>query len=356
MITLGIESTAHTLGIGIVRDGKVLSNELDTYKPVNEGLLPRKAADHHADVFAKVLKASLKKARVKMKDIDLIAFAQGPGIGAPLSIGVGMAKYLATLHNKKIIGVNHAYAHIKISEHLTRLRDPLIVYVSGGNTQIIIEEKGKKKNAGSMHVLGETLDIGIGNLFDTFGRAIGLRYAHGSELAKLAAKGKYVELPYTVKGMNLVFSGLLTHAEQLYKQGKANKHDLAYSLFETSFSMLCEATERALFLTKRKAIILCGGVAQNQRLQHMLKTMCKDDGVKFGVAPNEFNKDNGAMIAYAGQELYKRYRSKLPKSIDAWKPVTNYRIENSTEFERIVRRQSDREYRKNNKRKIKTIS
>ncbi len=322
MITLGIESTAHTLGIGIVENSRVLSNIVDIYKPINEGILPRKAADHHADVFANVLDYSMKSANITIEDIDLIAFAQGPGIGAPLAFGVGMAKYLARFYKKKIIGVNHAYAHIKISEYLTRLKNPLIIYVSGGNTQILIERKNR------LHVLGETLDIGIGNLFDSFGRTIGLKYAHGSELAKLAEHGRYVELPYSVKGMNLVFSGLLTHAERLYKKG-VNKKDLAYSLFETSFAMLCEATERALFLTKKKSIIVCGGVAQNKRLQQMLKIMCKEDRVKFGVAPDEFNRDNGAMIAYGGEVLYKKYGA---KPVDYWRPITNYRIEGIESF------------------------
>jgi N6-L-threonylcarbamoyladenine synthase len=317
MITLGIESTAHTLGIGITEDRIIKANVIDTYKPVKEGLIPRKAADHHAEVFARVLEESLTTAGVRLKDVDLIAFAQGPGIGAPLAVGVGMAKYLASRYGKKIIGVNHAYAHLKISEYLTKLKNPLFLYVSGGNTQILIE------NEYGIHVLGETLDMGIGNVFDSFGRTIGLEYAHGSELEKLAKKGSYVELPYSVKGMNLVFSGLLTHAERLYKNG-VKKEDLAYSLFETSFAMLCEATERALFLTKKKKLVVCGGVAQNRRLQQMLRTMCKDNDIKFGVAPDSFNRDNGAMIAYTGELLYKKYGTKC---LNHWKAIPDYRIE-----------------------------
>ncbi|MBI2079222.1 tRNA (adenosine(37)-N6)-threonylcarbamoyltransferase complex transferase subunit TsaD [Candidatus Micrarchaeota archaeon] len=317
MITLGIESTAHTLGIGICEDGKIISNSLDTYKPINEGIIPRKAADHHSEVFYSILKDALAKAKIKMADVDLISFAQGPGIGSPLSVGVSGAKYLASKFDKKIIGVNHGYAHMKISENLTGLKNPLYLYVSGGNTQIIIEEKT------GPHVIGETLDIGIGNLFDSFGRVIKLEYAHGSVLEQLAKNGKYVELPYTVKGMNLVFSGLLTQAGKLFKSG-VSKEDLTYSLMETSFSMVCEATERALFLTRKKKLVVCGGVAQNRRLQNMLRLMCKEDGVKFGVAPDEFNRDNGAMIAYAGEVLYKKYGA---KPVEQWKAITRYRIE-----------------------------
>jgi tRNA A37 threonylcarbamoyltransferase TsaD len=109
-----------------------------------------------------------------------------------------------------------------------------------------------------------------------------------------------IELPYTVKGIDLSYSGLLTHCIKKYKETKGNRNvkDLCYSLQETAFAMLCEVTERALALTKKKEVILCGGVAQNKRLQEMLKTMSEDWNCKFGVAPNEYNRDNGAMIAY----------------------------------------------------------
>lgn len=295
---LGIESTAHTLGIGIVHRGKVLSNIGATYKPRNEGIIPRKAADHHAEKFAQLLKANLEKAGIGMEEVDAIAYSEGPGLGACLKVGLVGAKYLALKYGKKMVGVNHPFAHIKIAEGMAGMKNPLILYVSGGNTQVLMEEKGK------FRVLGETLDMGIGNLFDAFGREIGMEYAHGAELARLAEGGRYVPLPYVVKGMNLSFSGLLTQAAK--EAGRHGKKDVAFSLFETSFAMLCEVTERALFLTRKKGLVVCGGVAQNRRLQEMLRSMCREDGVELGVAPDEYNRDNGAMIAYAGELVMKR--------------------------------------------------
>ncbi|MDD5022756.1 MAG: serine/threonine protein kinase, partial [Candidatus ainarchaeum sp.] len=132
----------------------------------------------------------------------------------------------------------------------------------------------------------------------------------------------YIELPYTVKGMNVTFSGILTHCEKLI--GKEKNEDLAYSMLETAFAELCEATERALFLTKRKGIIVCGGVAQNKKLQKMLKEMCEEDGVEFGAAPNEYNRDNGAMIAYAGYLQYKKFGEHKISEVEA---DQDYRID-----------------------------
>ncbi|MFH1447300.1 MAG: KEOPS complex N(6)-L-threonylcarbamoyladenine synthase Kae1, partial [Candidatus Micrarchaeota archaeon] len=299
MIALGIESTAHTLGIGIFKEKKMLSNEKRMYVPKFTGIHPRKAAEQHSNEFENVLRAAIDKAGIKTSQIDLVGFAQGPGLGACLKIGVVGAKSLALVLEKPILGVNHCVAHIEVSKLYTKTKDPLVAYVSGGNTQIIVKGSDKR-----YRVLGETLDIGLGNLIDVFGRAMKLERAHGGIIEKMALGGKYVELPYVVKGMDLSFTGLQTDA--IKKLGDHSKQDMCYSLQETAFSMLTEATERALVLTKKKELVVCGGVAQNKRLQEMLKEMAQEHNATFGVAPNELNADNGAMIAYTALYLYKR--------------------------------------------------
>ncbi|MEM2909293.1 MAG: KEOPS complex N(6)-L-threonylcarbamoyladenine synthase Kae1 [Candidatus Bilamarchaeaceae archaeon] len=315
MLVLGVECTAHTLGVGVSDGKKILANESDTYRPKRgEGLIPRELADHHASVFSLVLHRALERAGIGIRDINLISFSQGPGIGAPLSVGCAGAKFLAASYRKPIVGVNHCQAHLEIARALSGFESPLFLYLSGGNSQIILKEKH------GYHVIGETLDIGLGNLFDSFARGIGLE-GHGAVLEQFAKGGNYIELPYSVKGMNLVFSGLLTQAQKMAQQ--CDKRDVAFSLMETAFAMSCEATERALFLTRKKALVVCGGVAQNKRLQHMLRTMCSADNIKFYVAPDEFNRDNGAMIAYVG---YLMRRNAL-KNIEKLSPKPNYRID-----------------------------
>jgi N6-L-threonylcarbamoyladenine synthase len=296
MNVLGIESTAHTLGIGIF-NGKKIVHAKDMYKPKNEGIIPRKAADHHLEFSNLLIKNVLQESNLKLKDIDGFAFSQGPGIGQTLQFGCSLARYLAVKYNKPLISVNHCQAHIEIGKWERNLKDPLTVYVSGGNTQLIIE-KNKK-----YHVLGETLDIGMGNLFDTFGRDMGLEFAHGSVLSEMAEKGKYIELPYSVKGMNIVFGGLLTASKKALKEHK--KEDIVYSMMHNAFASLTEAAERALCLTHKKELLLCGGVAQNKMFQSMLKKMLEPHKVKFAVPRNEYNADNGAMIALLGYRLLK---------------------------------------------------
>ncbi|HVA83089.1 MAG TPA: hypothetical protein VNF06_02920, partial [Candidatus Aquilonibacter sp.] len=137
-----------------------------------------------------------------------------------------------------------------------------------------------------------------------------LNPAWGSTVAKMGEGGKYTRLPYTVKGMDFAFTGLLTHA---IKKSQSEKiEDLCYSIQETAFSMLCEATERAIFLTNSRELCVCGGVAQSRRLKEMLLEIAQSHKMKFGYAADSFNADNGAMIAFVAERmLEKGFSSKI---------------------------------------------
>ena len=320
MYVLGIESTAHTLGLGLVKNGKVVYDISDRYiPPKGQGILPRLASDHHARVFPVLLQKLLRDNSISLSDLDYVSVAQGPGIGACLQTGVSAARFLSNRLGIPLIPVNHPFAHIKIVEYFSGLTNPLIVYLSGGNTQLIVEEKKNGKH--TFRILGETSDIGIGNLFDVFARKAGIPEAHGSVLEKISKNGSYLPLPYSVKGMNLVFSGLLTAALNELKKG-ASLESVAYSLFETAFAMIGEVSERALHITGRDSIILCGGVAQNNRLKDMFSKIAEENKIKLGLAPDQYNRDNGAMIAYAGYLLRKN-----PSDPRKTKIRPNYRIE-----------------------------
>jgi len=311
MICLGIESTAHTFGVGIVKIKKILSNVKDSFETKEGGIVPAKAAEHHVKVCDKVIKQALKKSKIKLKDIDLIAFSQGPGLGHCLRIGAFTARALSLLLKKPLIGVNHCIAHLEIGRMLfPKCKDPVLLYVSGANTQVIAYESGKYR------IFGETLDIGVGNFFDAFARHIGLGFPGGPKLYELSLKSKkYIELPYVVKGMDVSFGGLLTNLKQKINSKKYSKADLAYSMQETAFAMLLEVSERALHHCNKKELLLGGGVSCNKRLQQMAKQMCKDNNFKCFIPENQFLLDNGAMISWLGLLEYKnRIRMKIKDS------------------------------------------
>ncbi len=305
-LCLGIESTAHTFGVSVVTfDGNVLSNERALYTTKKGGLIPAELSDHHADICDEIIKQAVEKAGVKFSKLSLISFSQSPGIGHALRIGATCARSLALQLDIPLIGVNHCIAHLEIGRLKSRpygekasdkkCNDPVLLYASGANTQIIAYE-GKK-----YRVFGETLDIGIGNFLDTIARELGLGFPGGPKIQALAAKGKhYVPLPYSVKGMDVNFAGLQTKIKQLIKKGVYSKEDICFSVQETAFAMLIEVAERALAHTEKKELLLGGGVACNTRLQEMAHQMCKDRGATCFVLPNEFNVDNAAMIAWLG--------------------------------------------------------
>ncbi|MBT4540455.1 bifunctional N(6)-L-threonylcarbamoyladenine synthase/serine/threonine protein kinase [Candidatus Woesearchaeota archaeon] len=304
MIVLGIESTAHTFGIGIVNDSrkgekKVLANVKDTFTTKKGGIIPAKAADHHVDVCDIVLKDALAIAKLKLEDVNVIAYSQSPGIGHCLKIGAMFARSLSAKYNKPLVGVNHCIAHLEIGRLVTSAKDPVLLYLSGANTQVIAYE-GKK-----YRIFGETLDMGIGNFLDSFARDLGLGFPGGPVVEIFAKKGKYVELPYSVKGMDMNFGGMLTNLKQKIKSGKYKKEDLCYSIQETAFAMMVEVAERALAHCDKKELLLGGGVACNKRLQEMCNKMCKARGAKMFVPANEFLVDNAAMIAWLGLLQFK---------------------------------------------------
>ncbi len=298
MLTIGIESSAHTFGVGIVDKGRVLANEKLMYDVGSRGMIPSKVAETHVKNARTVIRMALDKAKVEMRDIEGVGYTRGPGIGACLQVGQLAAKTIAAGLGVKIVPVNHAVAHAEITKHEAGFGDPITLYVSGGNSQLLKLAKGPSPH---YQILGETFDIGVGNMLDAFAREIKLKPAWGSTVARFAANGKYIEMPYTVKGMDFAFTGLLTYASSL--AGKESKEDLCYSIQETSFAMLCEATERALLLTNSDELCVCGGVAQSSRLKEMLASVCKEHGMRFGFAANEFNADNGGMIAYVAERM-----------------------------------------------------
>ncbi|MDI6709036.1 MAG: bifunctional N(6)-L-threonylcarbamoyladenine synthase/serine/threonine protein kinase [Candidatus Thermoplasmatota archaeon] len=297
MLCLGIEGTAHTVGIGIAEARKILANVSKVYIP-KDGIHPREAANAHAKNILPVLQEALKKADVDIKELELVAFSQGPGLGPCLRTVATAARALSLSLKIPIIGVNHCIAHLEIGRSLTKCRDPVLLYVSGGNTQVISFSNSKYR------VFGETLDIGIGNLLDKFGRIVGLPFPCGPEIERQAKKGtKLIDLPYSIKGMDVAFSGILTAALHLINIEKLE--DICYSLQETTFAMLTEVTERAMAHLDKKEILLGGGVACNKRLQEMLDDMCKSRGAKLFVPAPQFCVDNGAMIALTGLLMYK---------------------------------------------------
>ena len=290
---IGIESTAHTFGIGVVKypSFQILCDVRRVYRPISGGIHPSEAAKHHVEKAVEALKETASK--VDIKKVDIVAFARGPGLGPCLRVGAALARALSLKLEKPLVGVNHAASHINIARALTKAVNPVVLYVSGGNTQVIHVSEGKYV------ILGETEDIAVGNLMDAFARRAGLGFPGGPRVMELASKSsRLVKLPYSVKGMNISLSGMLTMVEGLI--GKEPIEDLCFSLQETVFSMLIEVSERAMAMLGVDEFIIAGGVGANARLRQMAGEMCRERNAVFKDYPVEYYADNGVMIAWEG--------------------------------------------------------
>lgn len=130
------------------------------------GFLPGETAKHHRSVILTVLQEALDEAGLKSADIDCVAYTKGewfylpvvhcaffhttplikylcctgPGMGAPLVTVAVVARTVAQLWGKPLLGVNHCIGHIEMGRLITNAQNPTVLYVSGGNTQARIEK------------------------------------------------------------------------------------------------------------------------------------------------------------------------------------------------------------------------
>jgi len=293
---LGIESTAHTFGASVASsEGRILSDAKRVYIPLaGRGIHPREAAQHHSSVADAVIRDALRDGETEPKEVDGVAIALGPGLGPTLRIGATIARAIASKLRIPLIPVHHAIGHIEIGSLTTGSRDPLVVLLSGGHTTIAAFA-GRR-----WRIYGETEDITLGNLLDMFARSAGLASPGGPVIERLAAKtDNFIELPYTVKGNDVSYSGLLTAATKLLDAG-APVEDLCFSIQEVSFSMLAEAVERSLAHTEKDEVLLVGGVAANSALRNKLEIVANEHSAAFRAVDQRFAGDCGAQISWTG--------------------------------------------------------
>lgn len=297
MLALGIEGSANKISVGIVNaQGLILANPRRTHiTPPGTGFLPKETAVHHRAHVLELVKEALRLAGARMQDIGVICYTKGPGMAQPLQVGALVARTLAQLYDLPLVGVNHCVAHVEMGRLVTGAQNPAILYVSGGNSQVIAYSQQRYR------IFGETIDIAVGNCIDRFARLVNISNdpAPGYNVEQLAKLGRnYVELPYVVKGMDVSFSGLLSFMEGVTE--KYSKEDLCFSLQETVFAMLVETTERAMAHCNATEVLIVGGVGCNERLQDMMRTMLEERGGRLCATDDRYCIDNGAMIAYTG--------------------------------------------------------
>ena len=152
--------------------------------PVGAGFQPKETAEHHKAHILDVVQEALDEANVTPKEIDAIAFTKGPGMGTPLVTCAVVARMLSQLWGIPIVGVNHCIAHIEMGRLVTGAKNPVVLYVSGGNTQVIAYADRRYR------IFGETIDLAVGNCLDRFARILKLSNdpSPGYNIEQLAKK------------------------------------------------------------------------------------------------------------------------------------------------------------------------
>ncbi|EJW02231.1 glycoprotease/Kae1 family metallohydrolase [Edhazardia aedis USNM 41457] len=352
MIVLGIEGSANKIGIGIIKDDMILANERFTFiTPPGTGFIPFETAKHHRKKIIELLKISMEKAKIKLDDIDLFAYTRGPGIAPCLMVCALVTRLLSLKFKKPLIAVNHCIGHIEMGRFITKAKNPVVLYVSGGNTQVIAYSRGYYQ------IFGETLDVAVGNVIDRVARYLGLPNdpCPGYNVEKKALEGsKFVYLPVSVKGMDVSFSGVASTIKKMIKEGniifddsliqkieknlnldisennKSNKDikiddnnkgskftvaDICFSMQEALFSSLIEVAERAMSFIGTNEVLITGGVGCNKKLQEMMAMMVKERNGHVYATDEKFCIDNGLMIAYTGKIMYESgIRTELSES------------------------------------------
>lgn len=308
---LGLEGSANKIGVSVVStEGKILSNVRETFvPPTGHGFLPKETATHHQKHVVPLIALAMSEASIKPSDLLCIGYTMGPGMGAPLRSVAVAARTISLLWDVPLVPVNHCVAHIEMGRLVTGSRNPVVLYVSGGNTQVIAYAHKRYR------IFGETIDIAVGNCLDRFARVVGLpnNPSPGYNIEQAAKKGgvesrKFMELPYAVKGMDVSFSGLLSfievEARKALREGTYSVEDLCFSLQETVFAMLVEVTERAMAHCGQTDVLVVGGVGCNVRLQEMLQQMAAEREGRAFCTDERFCIDNGAMVAWTASLMY----------------------------------------------------
>ncbi|KAI9677549.1 MAG: putative tRNA threonylcarbamoyladenosine biosynthesis protein kae1 [Caeruleum heppii] len=323
MIALGLEGSANKLGVGLIEhspdDGtpRILANIRHTFvSPPGEGFLPKDTARHHRSWVVHLVKQALDGAGVATKDLCCICYTKGPGMGAPLQAVAIAARSLSLLWGIKLIGVNHCVGHIEMGRAITRAENPIVLYVSGGNTQVIAYAEQRYR------IFGEALDIAVGNCLDRFARTLEISNdpAPGYNIEQLAKKYGARDLPRHEQSLfaltvDLEATDLLIFLPKNAFADQFTAADLCFSLQETVFAMLVEITERAMAHVGSSQVLIVGGVGCNERLQEMMGLMAKERGGSVYATDERFCIDNGIMIAHAGLLAYRSgHRTALAES------------------------------------------
>ncbi|HYO59942.1 tRNA (adenosine(37)-N6)-threonylcarbamoyltransferase complex transferase subunit TsaD [Archangium sp.] len=316
MLVLGIETSCDETAAALVEDGRrVLSDVVSTQVDIHRrwgGVVPELASRNHVVQVMPVLHEALTRAGKTLDDVDLIAVTSGPGLIGALLVGVQVAKSLSLATGKPFVGANHLEGHLLAIRLLEDAPEPpfLGLVVSGGHTSLY-----EVQDYGRYRLVGSTRDDAAGEAYDKTARILGLPYPGGLPIDQLAQKGnpEAIRFPRALPGaenFDWSFSGLKTAVlHHVRKHGVPEGQalaDLCASFQEAVADALSKKFVAAARRLGLERLVVCGGVAANSRLRSLCQERAVDRHLNLYLPPVRLCTDNGAMIAVAGYEAWRR--------------------------------------------------
>lgn len=323
MITLGIETSCDETGVSVTSAGRVLSNVVTSSVHLHKkygGVVPEIASRYHLEYMIEVFSRALEASGKSLKDIDLVAVTNGPGLVGALLIGISMAKSVSYALGVPLVGVNHILAHL-YSSFLTEedISFPFIgLVVSGGHTALFY-----CRDVDDQEVLGQTQDDAVGEAYDKVAKILGLGYPGGPVIEKRASAGSRggnkISFPRSYLGkdsLDFSYSGLKTavlyYVQKMKNPDRRVVNDICRAFQEAALDVLVDKACLACNMRGVKKIVVGGGVAANSRLRSKLQNAAKESDIKAYFPEMRYCMDNAAMIGVLGEALYKKgYRSDI---------------------------------------------
>ena len=311
---LAVETSCDDTSVAILKNKSVLSNIVSSQKihQIFGGVVPEIASREHDRLIVPVMKEAVKESKIKLSELDAIAYTRGPGLLGSLLVGTSFAKSLALSLNIPLLEINHMQAHILsifIDDNTEKPKFPFIALtVSGGHTQLVLV-----KSYSEFIEIGTTLDDAAGEAFDKSGKIMNLDYPAGPKIDKLAIQGDCNKFKFPkpkVEGLNFSFSGLKTNFKNFVNSKSKdfinkNINDLCASLQSTIVKILIDKIIKARDQYEINEFVICGGVSANSFLRKELTSLIESHKIKTYVPKINYSTDNAAMIGINGYFKFK---------------------------------------------------
>jgi N6-L-threonylcarbamoyladenine synthase len=317
MKIIGIETSCDETAVSLITRGdcqavlkECIKTQIDIHAKFG-GVVPEIASRTHFEAIDQLMSTVLDETGIRLKEIDLLAFTQGPGLVGSLLIGLAYAKALAYKNRIPLVPVDHIHAHIEAAfiSHANIKYPLLALIVSGGHTSLFYQQ-----HKFDLQLVSKTRDDAVGELMDKVAKFFNLGYPGGPLIDKLYPSGNCEAFKFTQPKMSdgsadFSFSGYKTAVLRYASEKNIVVHstsfyDLISSLLKSVVTNLLNHTLQAAAAYNVKTVVVGGGVSLNSLLRKTFQEKLPQQGIGVFFPEPRYCADNASMIAWLGYEKF----------------------------------------------------